>query len=70
MFEFVICTLAKSGRDIDDAILKANGVIIGKDPQVAEIQKGAESSGLDLSSIIESKVSKLVEAKIAELLGN
>ncbi|MCQ1534674.1 tyrosine-type recombinase/integrase [Methanosarcina sp. KYL-1] len=58
-----------SGRDVDDAILKANG-IIGKGPQVDEIQKRAESPKLDLSSIIESKVSKLVEAKIAELLGS
>ena len=62
-----------SGRDIDDAILKANG-IIQKDVSIPFVQKERlslpdNSSKLDISSIIEAKVSKLVEAKIAELLG-
>lgn len=58
-----------SGRDVDDAVLKANG-IVGKDTPTVSTQKEIESTKLDLASIIESKVSKLVEAKIAELLGN
>ncbi|MHB8100924.1 MAG: tyrosine-type recombinase/integrase [Methanosarcina sp.] len=63
-----------SGRDIDDAVLKANGVI-EKGAAQSNIQKEKEilslhdtSSKLDISSIIEAKVGKLVEAKIAELL--
>lgn len=56
-----------SGRDVDYAILKANGVLDNKtQPDVISV---TESPKLDLSSIIEAKVSKLVEAKIAELLG-
>lgn len=58
-----------SGRDIDDAILKANRVL-EKAPHVADVQTDAETPKMDISSIIEAKVSKLVEAKIAELLGN
>jgi len=58
-----------SGRDVDDAVLKANG-IVGKGTPTVSTQKEIESTKLDLVSIIESKVSKLVEAKIAELLGN
>ncbi|KKH50161.1 tyrosine-type recombinase/integrase [Methanosarcina sp. 1.H.A.2.2] len=58
-----------SGRDIDDAILKANGVA-EKDTAVVNIQQETESAKLDLSSIMESKIGKLVEAKIAELLGS
>lgn len=57
-----------SGRDIDDAILKANGVIEKVSPLVSN-QNKIESPKIDLSSVIEAKVSKLVEAKIAELLG-
>jgi hypothetical protein len=50
-----------SGRDIDDAILKANGVIekgvipLNINPNV--------NLKLDLSAVIEAKVSKLVEAQ-------
>jgi integrase/recombinase XerD len=58
-----------SGRDIDDAVLKANG-IIEKDVSTVDILKERESQKLDISSIIEAKVGKLVEAKIAELLGS
>jgi integrase/recombinase XerD len=54
-----------SGRDIDDAILKANGVI-EKDATAVQ----SEKPKLDISAVIEEKVNKLVEAKIAELLGN
>jgi len=57
-----------SGRDIDDAILKANGVR-EKVISAVDAQKVTESPKMDISSIIEAKVSKLVEAKIAELLG-
>jgi integrase len=57
-----------SGRDVDYAILKANGVIDSKTPTESNIK--TESSKLDISSIIEAKVGKLVEAKIAELLGS
>jgi integrase len=64
-----------SGRDVDDAVLKANG-IVQKDISTPNIQKEKEilslhdnSPKLDISSIIEAKVGKLVEAKIAELLG-
>jgi Site-specific recombinase XerD len=57
-----------SGRDIDDAILKANGVI-EKNTSALNTQKVTESPKPDLSSVIEAKVNKLVEAKIAELLG-
>ena len=57
-----------SGRDIDDAVLKANGVI-DKDMQTVNIQQEAQSAKFDLSSIIDAKIGKLVEAKIAELLG-
>ncbi|MGA9187969.1 MAG: tyrosine-type recombinase/integrase [Methanosarcina sp.] len=57
-----------SGRDVDDAVLKANGVS-EKDTSTVNIRKETENPKLNLSSIIESKVSKLVEAKIAELLG-
>jgi len=55
-----------SGRNVDDAILKANGIIC-KGMSKASIQKEIESSKLDISSIIEARVCKLVEAKIAEL---
>lgn len=65
-----------SGRDIDDAVLKANG-IVQKDVSTPNVQKETErlslhdnSPKLDISSIIEAKVGKLVEAKIAELLGS
>ena len=58
-----------SGRDVDDAILKANGIICNGMSK-ANIQTGAESPKLDISSIIEAKVCKLVEAKIAELMGS
>jgi integrase/recombinase XerD len=58
-----------SGRDVDDAVLKANG-IFQKDVLTPNFLKETESSKLDISSIIEAKVSKLVEAKIAELLGS
>jgi integrase/recombinase XerD len=58
-----------SGRDIDDAVLKANG-IIEKDVSTVDILKERKSQKLDISSIIEAKVGKLVEAKIAELLGS
>jgi site-specific recombinase XerD len=57
-----------SGRDIDDAVLKANGVI-EKGAPIVDNQNKIESPKFDLSSIIEAKVSKLVEAKIAEQLG-
>jgi len=56
-----------SGRDVDYAILRANGVV-DKDTKTANVQ--TESPKLDLSSIIEAKGGKLVEAKIEELLGN
>lgn len=56
-----------SGRDIDNAILKANG-IMDKDTPILNAQKDAETPKMDISSIIEAKVGKLVEAKIAELL--
>jgi len=58
-----------SGRDVNDAILKVNGVI-DKDSVAIYIQKEIENPKPNLSSIIESKVSKLVEAKLTELLGN
>jgi integrase len=58
-----------SGRDIDDAILKANRVLEKSNP-VANAQNETETLKLDISSIIEAKVGKLVEAKIAELLGS
>jgi integrase/recombinase XerD len=58
-----------SGRDIDDAVLKANG-IVKIDASTPNVQKERENSKLDISSIIEAKVGKLVEAKIAELLGD
>ena len=58
-----------SGRDIDAAILKANG-IDQNDASIPHVQKETGSPKLDISSIIEAKVGKLVEAKIAELLGN
>ena len=57
-----------SGRDVDYAILKANGVLDNKTPP--DVNSVTESPKLDLSSIIEAKVGKLVEAKITELLGN
>lgn len=53
---------------IDDAILKANE-IIQKAGTPSNIKKEAESPELNLSSVIEAKVGKLVEAKIIELLG-
>jgi len=59
-----------SGRDVDDAVLKANG-IINKETSNIDTNTKEDTQGpkLDLSSVIESKVGKLVEAKIAELLG-
>ena len=56
-----------SGRDVDEAVLKANGVI-EKGVKPSNVNP-TESPKLDLSSVIEEKVGKLVEAKIAELLG-
>jgi integrase len=58
-----------SGRDIDDAILKANG-ITDKGVTPSNIGKEMERSKMDISSIIEAKVNRLVEAKIAELMGS
>jgi site-specific recombinase XerD len=58
-----------SGRDIDDAVLKANG-ITNKSVTQSNIERGIESPKMDLSSMLEAKVNKLVEAKITELLGN
>lgn len=58
-----------SGRDVDDAVLKANGAS-EKEALTTNIRRETESPKLNLSSVIESKVSKLVEAKIAELLGS
>jgi integrase len=58
-----------SGRDVDYAILKANGVL-DKDTKTPIVNSVTESPKLDLSSIIEAKVGKLVEAKITELLEN
>ncbi|HII79040.1 MAG TPA: tyrosine-type recombinase/integrase [Methanosarcina sp.] len=58
-----------SGRDVDDAVLKANGITENGTPGL-NIKKETESPKRNLSSIIEAKVSKLVEAKIVELLGN
>jgi len=58
-----------SGRDVDYAILKANGVF-DKDKTAPNVNSITESPKLDLSSIIEAKVGKLVEAKITELLGS
>jgi integrase/recombinase XerD len=60
-----------SGRDVDYAILKANGVL-DKDTKTltaSNVNSIIESPKIDLSSVIEAKVSKIVEAKIAELLG-
>ena len=64
-----------SGRDTDDAVLKANG-IVQKNVSTLNVQKETErlscndnSPKLDISSIIEARVGKLVEAKIKELLG-
>jgi integrase/recombinase XerD len=57
-----------SGRDVDYAILKANGVIDKVAPTV-DNQNKIESPKFDLSSIIEAKIGKLVEAKMTELLG-
>jgi integrase/recombinase XerD len=57
-----------SGRDIDDAILKANG-IVQSNVSTPIVQNEAEGPKLDISSIIEAKVGKLVDAKLAELLG-
>jgi len=47
--------------------LKANGVLDNKTPP--DVNSVTESPKLDLSSIIEAKVGRLVEAKITELLG-
>jgi hypothetical protein len=47
--------------------LKAN-VVLDKGT-TTNTNKEAESSKLDISSIIEAKVGKLVEAKLSELLG-
>ena len=61
-----------SGRDIDYAILKANGVL-DKDIMTSSapnFNNVTESPKLDISSTIEAKDGKLVEAKIAELLGS
>jgi integrase/recombinase XerD len=58
-----------SGRDIDDAILKANG-IVQNGVSIPNVLEAKENPKMDISSIIEAKVSKLVEAKISELLGS
>ena len=58
-----------SGRDVDDVILKANGVV-DKDAKTANVNNVTESPKINISSIIEAKVNKLVEAKITELLGS
>jgi integrase len=59
-----------SGRDVDDAVLKANGIVNKDSTRAIDMHKNSESSKLDISSVIENKVGKLVEAKIMELLGN
>jgi integrase/recombinase XerD len=46
-----------SGRDVDDAILKANGVV-DKDAKTANVNNVTESPKINLSSIIEAKVNK------------
>ena len=60
-----------SGRDIDDAILKAN-CVVNKNAKASIISNASsitERPKVDLSSIMEDKINKLAEAKIVELLG-
>ena len=61
-----------SGRDIDDAILKANGVVDKEDSKAStrsNFDNVTERPKSDLSSLMEDKINQLVEAKIIELLG-
>jgi hypothetical protein len=50
-----------SGRDVDYAILRANGVL---EKDVSTASNITENPKLDLSSIIEAKVGKLVRQKL------
>jgi site-specific recombinase XerD len=57
-----------SGRDVDDAILKANGVLIGKDTSMNQGQHESAMNNIDFSSIMESKLNKLIEQKMKQIL--
>ena len=56
-----------SGRDVDDAVLKANGITAK--------EKTAKNQGVELvsdfatASIIESMINRLVDERVKQLLG-
>lgn len=57
-----------SGRDVDDAILKANGVTTGKDTSTNQSQHESTINNIDFTSIMESKINKLIEEKMKKIL--
>ncbi len=56
-----------SGRDVDDAILKANGIIT--EDQNYRNQNEAASSNVEVSAIMESKISELIDERVKQILG-
>jgi len=53
-----------SGRDIDDAVLKANGIIQNDCARNNSLQSGSEEN------IIESKIYSMVKSNLRKLLVN
>jgi len=56
-----------SGRDVDDAILKANGIIT--EDQNSRNPNETVCSNVDISTIMESKISKLIDERVKQILG-
>ena len=57
-----------SGRDVDDAVLKANGITAKE--ETAKNQGFEPVSDFDTASIIESKINRLVDERVKQLLGS
>jgi hypothetical protein len=55
-----------SGRYVDDAILKANG--IKTEDQNSRNPNEKACSNVDISTIMESKISKLIDERVKQIL--
>lgn len=56
-----------SGRDVDDAILKANGMF--SEIEDSRNHNQMANSNINISSVIESKINKLVDERVKQILG-
>lgn len=57
-----------SGRDVDDAILKANGVI--SENETSRNHNQITDSNIEISSVIESKINRLIDERVKQILGS